>query len=116
MNLKATTLTYLAIEETGGDKSPHKAELEEEAEQAIYEFNATEEQIEKALSDVGASKLYVDVEANAEALMLRATSVESWNKTLHIEAWDDPMEPMDKMSLLPYYSHFTRKCNTLRYW
>jgi len=31
-----------------------------------------------------------------------ATSVESWNKTLHIEAWDDPMEPMDKIPLLPY--------------
>lgn len=92
------------LEETGGDKSPHKAELEEEAEQAAYDFNATvvslfnrvyypikgkltptklsmtftgntfhaEEQIEKALSDVGASKLYVDVEANAEALLSRA--------------------------------------------
>jgi hypothetical protein len=31
------------------------------------------------------------------------TSVESCNKTLHIQAWDDPMEPMDKMPLLPDY-------------
>ena len=30
------------------------------------------------------------------------TSVESCNKTLHIEAWDDPIEPMDKIPLLPY--------------
>ena len=29
------------LEETGGDRSPHKAELEEEAEQAEYEFNCT---------------------------------------------------------------------------
>jgi len=29
--------------------------------------------------------------------------VEFCNKTLHIEAWDDPMEPMDKIPLLPYY-------------
>ena len=28
-------------EETGGDRSPHKAELEEEAEQAEHEFNST---------------------------------------------------------------------------
>jgi len=92
------------LEETGGDKSPHKTELEEEAEQAAYEFNATvvslfnrvyyptkgkltsaklamtftgnafsgEDQIEKALKEVGASKLYDSVEANAEALLVRA--------------------------------------------
>jgi hypothetical protein len=29
------------------------------------------------------------------------TSVESCNKTLHIEAGNDPMEPMDKIPLLP---------------
>jgi hypothetical protein len=29
------------------------------------------------------------------------TSVESCNKTLHIQAWNDPMEPMDKVPLLP---------------
>lgn len=92
------------LEETGGDKSPHRTELEEEAEQAEHEFNSTvvslfnrvyyptkgkltaaklsmtftgnqfraEEQIEKALSDVGASKLYRSVEDNAEMLLGRA--------------------------------------------
>ncbi len=29
------------LEETGGDKSPHKTELEDEAEQAEIEFNST---------------------------------------------------------------------------
>jgi len=33
---------------------------------------------------------------------IASTSVESWNKTLHIEAWDDPIEPIDKIPLLPY--------------
>ena len=92
------------LEETGGDKSPHKSELEEEAEQAELDFNATvvslfnrvyypsrngltaaklsmtfggnqfraDEQIEKALADVGASKYYGKVEENAEILFNRA--------------------------------------------
>jgi hypothetical protein len=91
-------------EETGGETSPHRSELEAEAEQAEHEFNSTvvslfnrvyypskgqltpaklamtfagnqfraEDQIEKALSDVGASKLYRDVKANAEMLLGRA--------------------------------------------
>jgi hypothetical protein len=29
------------LEETGGEKSPHKSELEEEREQAEHEFNST---------------------------------------------------------------------------
>jgi hypothetical protein len=29
--------------------------------------------------------------------------VEFCNKTLHIEAGNDPMEPMDKIPILPYY-------------
>ena len=93
------------LEETGGDKSPHKTELEEEAEQGEHEFNATvvslfnrvyypskngltaaklsmnfvanqfrgEDQIEKALADVGVSKLYRKVDDQvAEILMNRA--------------------------------------------
>jgi hypothetical protein len=92
------------LEETGGEKSPHKSELEEELEDAEHDFNSTvvslfnrvyyptknqltpaklsmtfaanqfkaEEQIEKALADVGASKLYRSVEDNAEHLMTRA--------------------------------------------
>jgi hypothetical protein len=92
------------LEETGGEKSPHKSELEEEAEQAEHEFNSTvvslfnrvyyptkgqltpaklgmtftgnqfraEEQIEKALSDVGASKLYRTLDGNSEMLITRA--------------------------------------------
>ncbi len=92
------------LEETGADRSPHKPELDEEGEQAEYEFNSTvvslfnrvyyptkgkltfaklsmtftgnafkgEEQVEKALSDVGASKLYRNVEENAETLLSRA--------------------------------------------
>jgi hypothetical protein len=92
------------LEETGGDKSPHKSELEEEAEQAELDFNATvvslfnrvyypsrngltaaklsmtfggnqfraDEQIEKALADVGASKYYSKVEDNVEMLLNRA--------------------------------------------
>lgn len=92
------------LEETGGDKSVHKSELEEEAEQAEHDFNATvvslfnrvyypskngltaaklsmtfggnqfrgEEQIEKALADLGVSKLYRSVEDQAEILIGRA--------------------------------------------
>ena len=92
------------LEETGGEKSPHKSELEEEGEQAELDFNATvvslfnrvyypsrtgltaaklsmtfggnqfraEEQIEKALADVGVSKLYRTVDEHAEVLMGRA--------------------------------------------
>lgn len=93
------------LEETGGDKSPHKTELEEEGEQAEHEFNATvvslfnrvyypakngltaaklsmtfvanqfrgEEQIQKALTDLGVSKLYPKVDEQvAEMLMNRA--------------------------------------------
>ena len=92
------------LEETGGEKSPHKSELEEEGEQAELDFNATvvslfnrvyypsrnglsaaklamtfggnqfraEEQIEKALADVGVSKLYRTVEDQAEVLLARA--------------------------------------------
>lgn len=107
-NLEQQTRRIWAIarvlEETGGDKSPHKSELEEEAEQAELDFNSTvvslfnrvyyparggltaaklsmtfganqfraEEQIEKALADVGASKLYLKVEENAEMLLSRA--------------------------------------------
>jgi hypothetical protein len=92
------------FEETGGEKSPHKSELEEETEQAEHEFNSTvvslfnrvyypskgqlapaklamtfagnqfraEDQIEKALSDVGTSKLYRTVADNTEMLIGRA--------------------------------------------
>jgi len=92
------------FEETGGEKSPHKSELEEEQEQAELDFNSTvvslfnrvyypsrgelkpaklsmtfagnefraEDQIEKSLADVGASKLYKDVKANSEMLLTRA--------------------------------------------
>lgn len=92
------------LEETGGDRSPHKSELEEEAEQAEYEFNSTvvslfnrvyypkkdglayaklsmtftgnafngEEQVEKALAEIGASKLYISVEENKDMLIDRA--------------------------------------------
>ena len=93
------------LEETGGEKSPHKSELEEEGEQAELDFNATvvslfnrvyypsrngltaaklsmtfggnqfraEEQIEKALADVGVSKLYRTVDDQVvEVLMSRA--------------------------------------------
>ncbi len=92
------------LEETGGEKSPHKSELEEEAEQAEHEFNSTvvslfnrvyypskgqltpaklamaftgnqfraEEQIERALSDVGVSKLYRSVDDNSDMLINRA--------------------------------------------
>ena len=93
------------LEETGGDKSPHKSELEEEAEQGEQEFNATvvslfnrvyypsksgltaarlsmtfagnlfrgEDQIEKALAEVGVSKLYRAVDDQvAEVLLNRA--------------------------------------------
>jgi hypothetical protein len=92
------------LEETGGDRSSHKAELDEEGEQAEYEFNSTvvslfnrvyyptkgkltfaklsmtfgsnafkgEEQVEKALAEVGSSKLYRSVEENADMLLTRA--------------------------------------------
>ncbi len=92
------------LEETGGEKSPYKDELEGEAEQAEIEFNSTvvslfnrvyyptkdglraaklamtftgnkflaEEQIEKALADLGVSKLITSVESHAEMLMDRA--------------------------------------------
>ena len=92
------------LEETGGERSPHKSELEEEAEQAEHDFNATvvslfnrvyypskgqltpaklamtftgnqfraEEQIEKALSDVGVSKLYRSPEESSDMLINRA--------------------------------------------
>jgi hypothetical protein len=91
-------------EETGGDFSPHKSELEDEAEQAELDFNSTvtslfnrvyyptkgkltpaklsmtfngnsfkgEEQVEKALADVAASKVYRSVADNAEMLFVRA--------------------------------------------
>jgi hypothetical protein len=91
-------------EETGGDKSTHKEELDDEAEQAELEFNSTvtslfnrvyyptkgklspaklamtfngnsfkgEEQVEKALIDTGASKVYRSVAENAEMLLVRA--------------------------------------------
>lgn len=91
-------------EETGGDRSPHKSELEDEAEQAELDFNSTvtslfnrvyyptkgklspaklsmtfngnsfkgEEQVEKALADLAASKVYRSVTANAEMLLIRA--------------------------------------------
>lgn len=107
-NLEEKTRRIWAIarvlEETGGDRSPHKSELDEEAEQAEYEFNSTvvnlfnrvyyptkskltyaklsmtftgnafkgEEQVEKALADVGASKLYRTIEDNTEMLLSRA--------------------------------------------
>lgn len=93
------------LEETGGDKSQHKSELEEEGEQAELDFNATvvslfnrvyypsrngltaaklsmtfggnqfraEEQIEKALADVGVSKLYRSTDEQvADVLIGRA--------------------------------------------
>ena len=92
------------LEETGGDKSPHKSELDEEAERAEHDFNATvvslfnrvyypsrsgltaaklamtfggnhfnaEEQIEKALADVGVSKLYRTLDGHVDALLDRA--------------------------------------------
>ena len=92
------------LEETGGEKSPHKSELEDEAEQGELDFNATvvslfnrvyyptksgltaaklamtysgnhfraEDQIEKALADIGVSKLYRNVEDHADMLLDRA--------------------------------------------
>ena len=108
------------LDETGGDKSPHKTELDEEAEQAELEFNSTvvslfnrvyyptrngltpaklgmtftgnqfraEDQIEKALTDVGASKLVTNVEANAEMLMTRAEEM-LWSGTERRVPWRD---------------------------
>ena len=43
---------------------------------------------------------YICVSKSRHADKENLTSVESWNKTFHIEEWDDPMEPMDKMPLL----------------
>ena len=92
------------FEETGGERSPHKSELEEEAEQAEYEFNSTvvalfnkvyypkkgglfhaklamtfagnkfkaEDQIEKSLAEMSASKLYRNIADNATMLIGRA--------------------------------------------
>jgi hypothetical protein len=92
------------LEETGGDRSPHKSELEEEGEQAEHDFNATvvslfnrvyypskngltaaklsmtfggnqfrgEEQIEKALADLGVSKLFRTVDDQVDMLISRA--------------------------------------------
>lgn len=107
-NLEEKTRRIWAIarvlEETGGDRSPHKSELDEEEEQAEFEFNSTvvnlfnrvyyptkgkltyaklsmtftknefkgEEQVEKALADVGASKLYRNIDENVEMLLTRA--------------------------------------------
>ena len=108
------------LEETGGEKSPHKSELEDEAEQAEIEFNTTvvslfnrvyypmkngltpaklamtftgnhfqaEDQIEKALADVGASKLWTNVEGNAETLMTRAEEM-LWPGTERRVPWRD---------------------------
>jgi hypothetical protein len=95
------------LEETGGDKSPHKSELDEEAERAEHDFNATvvslfnrvyypskngltaaklamtfggnhfkaEEQIEKALADVGVSKLCRTLDDHIDALLDRAEDI-----------------------------------------
>lgn len=116
-SLEEKTRRIWAIErvkqETGGEKSPHLAELEEETEQAEQDFNSTvvslfnrvyypaskrgvdkqlvsellpaklsmtftanqfraEEQIEKALSDISAGKLYISLDGKEEALMERA--------------------------------------------
>ncbi len=108
------------LEETGGEKSPHKTELEDEDVQAVIEFNSTvvnlfnrvyyptksgltpaklsmtftgnqflaEDQIEKALSDVGASKLVMNVEANAEMLMTRAEDM-LWSGKERRVPWRD---------------------------
>ena len=123
-NLEEKTRRIWAIarvlEETGGEKSPHKTELEDEAEQAEHEFNSTvvnlfnrvyyptrngltpaklgmtftgnqfraEDQIEKALTDVSASKLVTNVEANAEMLMTRAEDM-LWSGTERRVPWRD---------------------------
>lgn len=123
-NLEEKTRRIWAIakvrEETGGEKSPHLAELQDEAEQAEQDFNSTvvslfnrvyyptkdglkaaklamtfaandfraEEQIEKALSDIGASKLYKTLTANEEMLMLRAEDL-LWPGTERRTPWRD---------------------------
>ena len=123
-NLEDKTRRIWAIErvkqETGGEKSPHLAELEEEAEQAEQDFNSTvvslfnrvyyptrdglraaklsmtftanqfkaEEQIEKALADIGVSKLYTSVEGNKEALMARAEGM-LWSGADRRVPWRD---------------------------
>jgi hypothetical protein len=123
-NLEEKTKRLWAIarvlEETGGEKSPHKSELEDEAEQAEIEFNSTvvtlfnrvyyptkngltpaklamtfagnqfqaEDQIERALADVGASKLVSNVEENAEKLLTRAEEM-LWPATERRIPWRD---------------------------
>ena len=107
-------------EETGGDRSPHAAELDDEAEIAEQDFNSTvvslfnrvyypmrrgltpaklsmtftanefrgEEQVEKALKDIGASKLIVDMQANAESLLTRAEDM-LWPGSERRTPWRD---------------------------
>jgi hypothetical protein len=123
-SLEDKTRRIWAIErvkqETGGDKSPHLAELEEEAEQAEQDFNSAvvslfnrvyypskdglraaklsmtftsnqfkaEDQIEKALADIGVSKLYTSVEANKDALMARAEDM-LWSGADRRVPWRD---------------------------
>jgi hypothetical protein len=108
------------LEETGGEKSAYKEELEGEAEQAEIEFNSTvvslfnrvyyptkdglraaklamtftgnkflaEEQIEKALADLGVSKLITSVDSHAEMLMERAETM-LWPATERRVPWRD---------------------------
>jgi hypothetical protein len=125
-NLEEKTQRLWAIarvlEETGGDKSPHKSELEDEAEQAEIEFNTTvvslfnrvyypmkdglkpaklamtftgnqfraEEQVEKALADIGggAPRLVTKLEENTEKLMTRAEDM-LWSGTERRVPWRD---------------------------
>lgn len=123
-NLEDKTRRIWAIakvrEETGGDKSPHLAELQDEAEQAEQDYNSSvvslfnrvyypakdglkaaklamtfaanqfraEEQIEKALSDIGSSKLYKTLNGNEETLMLRAEDL-LWPGTERRTPWRD---------------------------
>jgi hypothetical protein len=123
-SLEDKTRRIWAIErvkqETGGEKSPHLAELEEEAEQAEQDFNSAvvslfnrvyyptrdglraaklsmtftanqfkaEDQIEKALADIGVSKLYTSVEGNKEALMARAEDM-LWSGADRRVPWRD---------------------------
>ena len=123
-NLEEKTRRLWAIarvlEETGGDKSPHKSDLEEEEEQAEIEFKSTvvslfnrvyyptkngltpaklamtftanqfqaEDQVEKALTDVGASKLIPSLEEKAEMLITRAQEM-LWSGTERRVPWRD---------------------------
>jgi len=48
---------------------------------------------------VDSTKWLVEIERRYSTYI---TSVESCNKTLHIQAWGDLIEPMDKIPLLPY--------------